>query len=403
MRKTFGVQNCCGCEACVQACPKHCITMTMNSEGFYYPQVDVKKCVTCRSCVNVCPTLKKMTDRIPLKAYGAINENEQIRLNSSSGGLFTLLAIEIIKRGGCVFGARFDEKWNVIHDYVLKIEDLDKFRGSKYVQSSIGTAYKDSKKFLDSGRLVLFSGTPCQISGLQGFLKREYDNLLLIDFVCHGVPSPGVWQWYLEREKQVVRKQLVKFSLISFLFPNPFITKCEFRNKENGWSRYHFVLSFAQVLIRDRKNVSISSVHYENPYMRLFLRNLILRSSCYKCLMKRGHSHSDITLADFWNVHRVIQCKDDDKGTSLVLLNTEKGQKLFETIKCKKVEVDFEQAIQYNKAWSESYEMNPNRGVFFRNYKKHLDDFDVYVDSIPPTYIDRIKSFFKNHCHMTKD
>lgn len=203
-------QDCCGCEACVQICPKGCMCMVEDTEGFLYPQVDKSVCVNCGLCEKVCPVIHQNKSRTPLKVYAAKNMDEEVRLKSSSGGIFTLLAESVIKRGGVVFGAKFDDEWMVVHDYTDNIEGVAAFRGSKYVQSIIGNAYRKVEQFLKSGRMVLFTGTPCQIAGLKKYLRKEYKKLLAVDLVCHGVPSPKVWQMYLEetnRSKVIDKKR----------------------------------------------------------------------------------------------------------------------------------------------------------------------------------------------------
>ena len=189
--------KCCGCNACVQACPKQCIEMHEDDEGFLYPRVDTTRCIDCGKCEKVCPVINQAEPHRPIKVYAAINPDEEIRRQSSSGGIFTLLAEQTIKEGGVVFGARFDESWQVTHDYTESIEGLASLRGSKYVQSCIGDTFLKAEAFLKQGRKVLFTGTPCQISGLKKYLHKEYENLLTVDFVCHGVPSPLIWQKYL--------------------------------------------------------------------------------------------------------------------------------------------------------------------------------------------------------------
>ena len=235
-------KNCCGCSACAQICPRKCILMQEDDEGFLYPKVDKKSCIDCHLCERVCPVLNQSKPKKPLKVYASINKDENIRLCSSSGGIFTALAEKVIAEGGVVFGARFDDKWEVVHDYVETKEDLSKFRGSKYVQSRIENCYKEAEVFLKAGRIVLFSGTPCQIAGLILFLKKSYNNLLTVDFVCHGVPSPGVWRRYLKEEiaRQCDRKNTV--------LPRPIsekdtrVTGISFRDKALGWKKFSFAL-----------------------------------------------------------------------------------------------------------------------------------------------------------------
>ena len=220
--------NCCGCSACVQACPKQCISMQQDAEGFLYPQVDTSSCIECGLCEKVCPFIHPYEARTPEYTFAAINNNEQIRMESSSGGTFTLLAEQIINEGGVVFGARFDENWQVTIDYTERIDGLAAFRGSKYVQARVGDTYAKCANFLKAGRKVLYSGTPCQIAGLKHYLRKEYDNLITVDFVCHGVPSPKVWEKYLHELVGTVNVQGVSM-----------------RDKQHeGWKRFNFVLDY---------------------------------------------------------------------------------------------------------------------------------------------------------------
>lgn len=191
--------ECCGCEACVQRCPRHCISLRPDDEGFLYPHVDLSLCIDCHLCEKSCPIVNApKADITPVECYAAKNPDSNVRHLSSSGGVFTLLAQKTILEGGVVFGARFNENWEVIHGYSDTLEGINAFRGSKYVQSHIAESFILAGKVLKEGRKVLFSGTPCQIAGLRRYLGKEYSNLLTVDFICHGVPSPGVFSRYLE-------------------------------------------------------------------------------------------------------------------------------------------------------------------------------------------------------------
>jgi len=185
-------QICTGCYACLNICPEQCVSMNNDNEGFWYPVVDNERCIDCGLCVKVCPIINRVEYENKPITYACINNREDIRLESSSGGIFTLIAEQIIACGGIVFGARFDDNFNVIHDYVDTKEGLQKFRGSKYLQSRIGETFKEVEKQLEKGRKVLFSGTPCQIAGLKSFLDKPNDSLFTVDIICHGVPSPLV-------------------------------------------------------------------------------------------------------------------------------------------------------------------------------------------------------------------
>ena len=323
-------------------------------------------------CMKVCPSLSQHEGRKPLKTFAAINPNEEVRIQSSSGGVFTLLAERVIERDGYVFGAIFDQNWNVVHSQTNQKVCLKGFRGSKYVQSDMRHCYREAEELLKTGKSVMFVGTPCQIAGLHGFLGKPYDKLLTVDFICHGVPSPAIWQWYLKNQASAYSKRHWLSRLRFLLNPLSLIRNVEFRNKGNGWKQYHFVLGFTK-----QEN---DSVYYENPYMRAFLKDADLRPSCHHCFAKGGKSQSDITLADFWNVHKVIEGFDDDKGTSLILLNSPKGAKIYQELECRTQEVDFDEAIQYNRAWDTPYSENPNRSLFFQEYKKHPADFHLMAE-----------------------
>ncbi len=332
-------QLCCGCNACVQRCPKQCISMLEDSEGFLYPEVDKTLCIDCGLCEKVCPVINQGSIREPLEVYAAKHPNEEIRLQSSSGGIFTMLAERVIDKGGVVFGAAFNQEWEVEHQYTDKKDGLAAFRGSKYVQSKIGETYKQAEAFLKQGREVLFSGTPCQIRGLKLFLRKEYGNLLTVDFICHGVPSPGVFRSYLKEEKEKLAHQREeKNSVSSSIIPlserdslvvntdDVEIEAISFRDKAKGWKKYSFVLVLSKVSAEGEKNtVSSSYIAQQNPYMYGFLSNVYLRPSCHSCPTRNLKSQSDITLGDFWNVENWSPEVFDDKGCSAVLINTKKG------------------------------------------------------------------------------
>lgn len=342
--------NCSGCHACYNACPKHCITMKSDNEGFWYPQMEQANCINCGLCERVCPILHKITVNRAPQAYAAYLGDEKTRMESSSGGIFTALAEDVSKQGGVVFGACFDKNFDVVHDYAETIQELEKFRGSKYVQSKIGDTYRQAKDFLETGRPVLFSGTPCQIGGLKSYLGKEYNNLICQDLICHGVPSPKVWQKYVafrEAEAGVPARRIA------------------FRSKDEGWKRYSVSFEF-------KNDTEYRETLDRDLYMRAFLHNVCLRPSCYHCAFKTLHRQSDITLADFWGIERIVPEMFDDKGTSLVLVNTPKGQTLFERIAAKAVvkKVDWQQISGLNPAAYQSAIPSPYRQAFFEK----LDD-----------------------------
>lgn len=381
MQKITALKNCSGCHACYNACPTGCISMEYDSEGFLYPKIDNEKCINCGKCDNVCPVINEYKAGEKGKAYACINKDESVREKSSSGGVFGLIAEHVLDNGGVVFGAAFDEDFNVEHIKVDNKEDLDRLRGSKYVQSSIGTAFKQAKECLDDGRLVLFTATPCQISGLKAYLGRDYDNLILQDIVCHGVPSPKVWQKYIAfREKSAGAKT----------------RRMLFRHKKYGWKTYSLLFEFTN-------NKEYVKILHDDFYMKGFLANLYLRPSCYECHSKSVCRQSDITLADFWGIENVMSEMDDNKGTSLVLVNSEKGQKIFEKIS-ENMDfraVDIDEALKYNSAAYKSVPMPKTRSVFMNSLDKY--EFDVLIKKCIPSkpagkVFRKLKSIIKRMC-----
>lgn len=359
-------EDCCGCSACVQACPVQCISMKTDEEGFLYPDVGIDKCVNCNLCETVCPVINQSEPKEPHTCYAAKNPDDEIRMKSSSGGVFTMLAERTIGNGGVVFGARFDEQWNVVHDYTETVDGLERFRGSKYVQSRIGNCFKEAKRFLDDGREVLFSGTPCQIAGLKRFLRKDYPNLIAVDIICHGVPSPMVWKKYL---MEIIARKGEKNSVSTY--PNekeqPVITGLSFRNKATGWKKYSFALTLSEATASEKNTVLLSSVFDRNPFMLAFLRDLILRPSCYRCPDKNGSSGSDLTIADFWGVQNLFPEFDDDKGINLIIVNTEKGQAAFDAVDTDRLECEIDDAVRYNSSYRSSVRCPAGyRDYFFR-------------------------------------
>ena len=357
---------CCGCSACVQRCPKHCIILQEDNEGFLYPKVNGELCINCGLCEAVCPEINQRLKQKPLSVYAAKNSDEQVRLDSSSGGLFSILAEGIIKQKGVVFGACFDENWDVKHRYTESKNDLLAFRGSKYVQSKIGNSFQQVESFLKEDRKVLFTGTPCQIAGLKSYLRKDYDNLLTVDIICHGVPSPRVWREYLHEEiaHQRINNDSVKPCSISD--KNICIESISFRDKQSGWKKYSIAFVFSMVSNSgDKFSFDTRMLYTENPYMKGFLADLYLRPSCYACPAKCGKSGSDITLGDFWGIQNIMPELDDDKGVSVVLVNTERGRNWLNNLEIDLWEVDYIQAVTYNPALEKSSYFPRKREFFF--------------------------------------
>lgn len=334
-------ENCCGCSACAQICPKHCISMREDNEGFLYPIADAATCVDCGLCEKVCPEQNPGESPAVPKAYAAKAKDDIVRLSSSSGGIFTLVAEKVLDARGVVFGCAFNDKLEAEHIFVEDKESLLKLRGSKYIQSRIGNSFSAAEAFLRDGREVLFSGTPCQIAGLKKYLRKEYDNLLVVEVMCHGAPSPDVWHKYVEEK-----------------FPEA--NKVSFREKKYGWKHFHFEVN----------GDDYSECYTDNEYMRLFLDNVILRPSCYFCKFKSGKSGSDITLGDFWGIENVLPEFDDDKGSSVVLVNSGKGGKALDELDIEMVEVDFSSAVSGNPAYTHSVRPHINRAYFFSELRR---------------------------------
>lgn len=385
-------KDCCGCSACVQCCPKQCIKLYEDEEGFLYPKVDNSICIDCGLCERVCPVLNQAEERKPIEVFAAKNPNEEIRKESSSGGIFTLLAEQTIDAGGVVFGVKWNEHFEAVHDYTETKEGLVAFRGSKYVQSQVGDTFKLTEQFLRQGRQVLYSGTPCQIAALKLYLRKDYENLLAVDIICHGAPSPGVFRWYLSEEiaKEAARQSGKKIQFRSSL-PISSIAKADvlarqqgfeiedirFRDKRFGWKKYSFVLTLENLSSILNNRISISSPLNENAFLRGFLRDIYLRPSCYACPAKSGKSGSDITLADYWGIQHLMPELDDDRGISAIIVNTEKGRVALHTTTVELFSTPYEDLCEKNPSLLHSCRDTVMRAKFFsfskRNFHKNLD------------------------------
>ena len=312
--------TCTGCSACASICPTNSISMVEDKEGFLQPHIDTDTCIGCHKCEKVCPIVVpiEIKNDIEPKVYAAINKDEEIRRKSSSGGAFYAFANWVIEQGGVVFGAAF-EGYHLRHQYAETMEDVEKMMGSKYIQSEIGDSYKDVKQFLKDGRWVLFSGTPCQVAGLKRYLGKDYEKLLTVDLICHGVPSPAIWEKYMERKLRSLKAKEVR--------------DIRFRTKRDEVSSpVNFYFSF---LFLDDNDVwqRYGEDCFANPYFAYFMRHLF-RSSCYKCPFRSLEtSYADFTIGDCWNAHTDHSKIVDRKGISTVILHTPKAIDIFEQIK----------------------------------------------------------------------
>ena len=363
-------KNCCGCSACYNVCPVNAITMAEDNEGFLYPHIDESKCVKCGKCVNSCPYHAINNPAKDLRlCYAAYNINEGERSVSSSGGIFTLLAKRIIDEGGIVFGAAYDENFEVYHTFTENKKDLAKLIGSKYMQSRIGHIFEDVKRCLAKGRTVLFAGTTCQIGGLKGYLKKEYDNLLCVDFICLGIPSPKVWRDYLSTYFSGEKVQLVNF-----------------KNKSLGWH------NFSLNIITDKRDFCVSG---RNTYFFSgYFKGLYSRPSCSVCIFKSGSRVSDITIADCWGYDHIAPELDDNKGLSSIVCHSEKGQALFESIKNMLVwkRANFDDVLRYNNNYCTPSPMGLRRETFWKDYDR-LPKEKVLKKYCKPEKQNKMKTF----------
>lgn len=339
-------QKCCGCEACVQACPQRCIRFEPDAEGFRYPSVDVTKCVNCGRCEQVCPVQHPNKPNRPTEVLAAMNTDDIVREQSSSGGVFTLLAERVISEGGVVFGVRFNDDWQAVFDYTESREGLSAFRGSKYVQARVGHAFQDVKVLLEAGRKVLFAGTPCQVAALRRFLPHADDHLVCMDFICHGVPSPKIWGRFLDEVVPANRHS---------------ISSVNFRDKRRGWKQYMTAVGY--------KNDGVTCIkcldQRGNDYMDAFRSNLTLRPSCHACPAKGGRSHSDITIGDFWGIDQVNAKMDDGRGTSVVMIHTPKGKTALSLERLKWEPATYDDVVRHNRSVELSASCHPHRDKFF--------------------------------------
>lgn len=371
MKVICDYNSCTGCSACANICPKSCITMNPDQDGFLHPNIDIKNCINCKLCFKTCPINNQYVDdkKKPF-AIAAMNKDLKIRLASSSGGIFSVLAEYVIDNDGVVFGASFDKSFNVEHIACANKEELRNLRGSKYLQSNINGTYKYAKEVLDSGKFVLFSGTACQIAGLKSYLGKEYEKLYTNDIICHGVPSPKVWQKYKVFQSMGIDSE---------------IETINFRSKIDSWKKYSIRFLY-------KNGLEYTEIINNNKYMRCFLMDLCLRPSCYECRFKQIHRQADITLADFWGVESILPLMNDDKGTSLVLIHSKKGRELMEKIlyKIDSSVVDFDESIKQNPSMMQSATKPPLRGRFMRD----LDRFDfekVYLKYCSSNFLSRLR------------
>ena len=348
--------DCNGCMACLNACPHDALTISTDCEGFDHPVLNKILCVDCGFCEKACPVINpiKRNNEKQL-VYACWTNNKVLRLKSSSGGLFTELASVILEKSGIIFGAALDDNLIVYHTFEDTENGLAKLRGSKYVQSIIGKSYKKVKEFLIKEKIVLFSGTPCQIAGLLAYLQKDYKNLYTLDIVCHGVPSPLIFEEY----KSYIEKKI-----------NNKIYNIKFRDKKYSWIYYNISINEAVI---NKKSKSYIGSYYSDPYIRGFLRDYFLRPSCHECKYTNLDRMGDVTMADYWGYKKQQKTDKNFKelGVSLAIINTDKGKKLFND--CKPNLTYFSKtlkdALSTNKSLSEPFPMPYNREAFWNDYR----------------------------------
>ena len=363
--------DCVGCGACANACSENCLNMVAGKNGFLHPEIKKDKCVNCGACEKACPIInKKSKGNESVQAYAVYSKNDNVRIGSSSGGLFYTVAKYIIENGGIVYGAAFDDGLHLCHKGVDSVEDLHLLQGSKYIQSDTKLCFKEIKKHLSASRPVLFCGTPCQVEGLLCYLNKPYENLFTLDFICHGVPSPKAWQEYIKYQEKAFSSEACSAS---------------FRDKSNGWCSFSSVLKFAN-------KTEYTEIHHNDVYMKAFLKNISLRKTCYHCEFKGVNRNSDITMGDLWGIKNILPHITDDKGVSVAFVQSAKGAYLLEQVKnCLWLqEISSDLVIANNSAMVKSVYEHNLRDYFFKYLGKQ--NFGKLVeDCLNPSYYVRLK------------
>ena len=337
---TKNKKDCNGCGVCALKCPKKAITMQYDNEGFLYPIINKNKCISCDLCKKICPNVdyKKNTDN---KCYIAINKNKSELMNSSSGGCFLPIAKYIISKDGYVFGAVYDKNLNVHHEYANKTSDLKQFQGSKYVRSNLKNSFEKIKEFLEEGKYILFSGTPCQCQGLRTYLGKNYTNLYTCEVICHANPSPKVFKYYKKNLESKKNKKIINI---------------QFRAKKNGWKNQKTIIIYEDM-----------SEEQENSFYYGFVRELFNRPSCHNCHFCSTNRLSDFTIGDAWGIEKLnSDIIDNDTGISLLCINTRKGHELKKYLDdvLNLTEVNTKKAFNYNH--HRNVPKHINREKFFK-------------------------------------
>lgn len=381
--KDIKKNDCCGCGTCCCICPKKAIKMVENSEGFLYPEIDEEKCIKCGLCKKKCPIISKIeVKNYEQKAYAIKAKNRENQIRSSSGGFFSTVAEYVLDNCGYVYGVEVDNRFNVNHIRIDSKDDIKMIRGSKYVQSNILTIMNDIREKLDNDNLVLFVGTPCQVAGLYSFIGKKYENLITCDLICHGVPSPKLFKEYIKYLEKKYKKTIAKY---------------EFRNKEKkGWG-YTSKITFTDKTIKYINNDF-------DIYCSNFLENNISRESCYTCRYSNLNRVGDITMGDYWGVSSIHKSFNDRNGVSLIIINSEKGEKYFNNIKDNLLfyETNLNYAIRYNNNLSKPSKRGSKRNISYgcftnsKNISKTLKINHITKKIIKLIIPSKIKTTLKN-------
>lgn len=300
-------ENCCGCSSCMNICPKNAIEMSFDEYGFIYPNINVDLCIDCNACIGVCDfqQIKIKSDKIPIGTYAGILKDECLLKSSSSGGAFVSLAKYTLDRNGIVFGCAMNDNVTPEHINIDKIDDIEKLQGSKYVQSKINKTFKEAQKYLNQGRTVLFTGTPCQIAGLKSYLKKDYYNLITVDLICHGVPSSTFFNGYIKWLEKKLKSRVIDV---------------KFRDKTNGWGL------LSRIYYERNNKISSKIIHpILSYYYNYFIKGDIYRESCYKCIYACSDRVGDFTIGDYWGIEKYHPEITKHNGVSLILANNNKA------------------------------------------------------------------------------
>lgn len=353
--------ECTGCAACLNVCPVNCITFKEDVEGFLRPFINESKCIQCGKCVKTCPANGDNNfnySKNDMKAYAYINGDLKTLQGSASGGAFSALAKKILAENGVVFGACYENKFTVIHKGITREEQLQLLRDSKYVQSNIKNTYIEVKKYLEQGRLVLFTGTPCQIAGLYSSINyKKYNNLYTIDILCHGVPNPKIFRKYITYLEEKYGK----------------IKKYTFRDKSKwGWGSWGSFIYNDKCTGKEKKRNFIVPTDY---YYSLYFKDINFRESCYKCKYAAIPRIADLTLGDYWGIDDVMPNIKSRDGVSLILVNNTHGEKLISSLELsdnsRMHQTRLDDAIRYNPTIVSSTKRPKERDEFYKNFNKY--------------------------------